>query len=1154
MTISSTTRVAGPFTGNGTASAFPFAFKVFAASDLKVVRLNTTTVVETVLVLNSDYTVTLNGNQNTNPGGTVTLVAGPLATGQNLVITTALPNLQPTDLTNQGGFYPEVINDALDRATMQIQQIQEGLDRSVKVPVTQPVSMDQLLADIVTVAADITNVDTVAGSIANVNTVGTNIADVNTVASDIADVITVAADLNEPVSEIETVAASIVNVNTVGTAISNVNTVATSIADVNTVAADLNEPVSEIETVAASITNVDTVGTNIASVNTTATNIASVNTTATNIASVNTVSTNIASVNSAATNMAAIIAAPTEAANAAASAAAALAAETGAENARDAALIQAGVYVDEATGRAAVADGEAFKVQGTGNVAAFEYRRVNASTSTLIATYPSIQYFDTVWQRHVNVAITISGGLSEYTVAGNNVTVATSGNVWLVNGKQTNTVVPALTSTTIGNQQCLCLDISTIASPVWASPQSLSNVKDDPTKIIVFINLSGRLFSPLAAVQRVIADVDAQNPIWRRHVNIGLTNVVTVSAIAGNDVTFSATSGFLVNGTNGHLSVPALSSTTLANVNCICLDITNISSPTWLSAQSLANVKNDQNRIIVFVNIVGRLFSPIPSIQSSIDRALDAYNKVRAVDLFQKRIDATIAPNSGIPKPVISLISGNNVTFTVPSYWYLDFNLTFKLVPALTSTTLSNTQCLFLNIANTDSITWSAPSGISGRKNNQDQLVMIVNFYGRLFSPCPYMQSVLDDAHAKYAEPPPYTTVNVTVAPSGGDYTTITDAIAAITDATQYKQYFVLVEDGSYTENGPSNKGLVLKDYVHIIGAGRDKVTIRGPEATPGNESQKDTINQPANCLVQGLTIEAYKNKYPVHLDGGLGFNETFTLRSCRLKHYGGADGFSLDIGIGLYQNQILNIIDCELLGTGIFIHGAAGSRAANTTGSLNIVGCSMRDLEVHDFLEYTKNTIRVHGSRIDEISFRARNTYYNNNPTDPLFNRGYYNVSYDFEFVGSEIGRMTYFDSFTLDTVLAGKRHAIPATVERAINAGSGSIAAGKAVLRLAPPGTVPNTYPTNALLQNNVDVYVGSGQFAGIALDTMAVGANGCIQVAGIPPATVNATSAAIVWGDALEANASGELVKHSTGRIVAYARGSRSSGTGTINVQLA
>lgn len=63
-----------------------------------------------------------------------------------------------------------------------------------------------------------------------------------------------------------------------------------------------------------------------------------------------------------------------------------------AELARDTALIQSGVYVDEPTGRAAVSNGQAFKVQGSGDVAAYEYRRIDASTSTLLAIYPSADY------------------------------------------------------------------------------------------------------------------------------------------------------------------------------------------------------------------------------------------------------------------------------------------------------------------------------------------------------------------------------------------------------------------------------------------------------------------------------------------------------------------------------------------------------------------------------------------------------------------------------------------------------------------------------------------------------------------------------------------------------------------------------------------
>jgi hypothetical protein len=136
MTISSTTRIAGPFVGSGTASTFPFTFKVFAATDLDVVRLTTSSGLEATLVLNSDYSVTLNGDQNSNPGGSVTLSAGALATGFTLVITSDIANLQPTDLTNQGGFYPEVITDALDRATIQIQQMSEDVGRSLKAPLS----------------------------------------------------------------------------------------------------------------------------------------------------------------------------------------------------------------------------------------------------------------------------------------------------------------------------------------------------------------------------------------------------------------------------------------------------------------------------------------------------------------------------------------------------------------------------------------------------------------------------------------------------------------------------------------------------------------------------------------------------------------------------------------------------------------------------------------------------------------------------------------------------------------------------------------------------------------------------------------------------------------------------------------------------------
>jgi hypothetical protein len=92
MTISSTNRKAGPYIGNGTTTVFPFYFKVFTAADVEVVKLNVSTNVETTLALTTDYTVTLNTDQNANPGGSITLVAGALASGFNLVVTSDIGN------------------------------------------------------------------------------------------------------------------------------------------------------------------------------------------------------------------------------------------------------------------------------------------------------------------------------------------------------------------------------------------------------------------------------------------------------------------------------------------------------------------------------------------------------------------------------------------------------------------------------------------------------------------------------------------------------------------------------------------------------------------------------------------------------------------------------------------------------------------------------------------------------------------------------------------------------------------------------------------------------------------------------------------------------------------------------------------------------
>lgn len=141
--ISSELRKVGPFIGNGVATAFPFTFKVFDPTDLLVVRADTSSGLETTLVLNSDYTVTLNADQDNNPGGTVTLGL-PLATGLTLIVSSDIEQLQETELTNLGGFFPEVITAALDKLTILVQQMQEEVSRCIKIAITDPVGDAEL--------------------------------------------------------------------------------------------------------------------------------------------------------------------------------------------------------------------------------------------------------------------------------------------------------------------------------------------------------------------------------------------------------------------------------------------------------------------------------------------------------------------------------------------------------------------------------------------------------------------------------------------------------------------------------------------------------------------------------------------------------------------------------------------------------------------------------------------------------------------------------------------------------------------------------------------------------------------------------------------------------------------------------------------------
>jgi len=182
MTVAATPRRAGPFPGNDVTTTLPFSFKAFSEDDVRV-DLTDVNSVTTTLTLTSDYTLTLNVDQESDPGGEVEL-AVPIATGEIAVVLGSTPYTQEADLPSGGRFNDEVIEQALDRLAFQTQQLAEGLSRAASVPTTAGDAEDLNTA----VAVLVANID-------ELNIVVDNIADLVALADDIADVSLVAANI-----------------------------------------------------------------------------------------------------------------------------------------------------------------------------------------------------------------------------------------------------------------------------------------------------------------------------------------------------------------------------------------------------------------------------------------------------------------------------------------------------------------------------------------------------------------------------------------------------------------------------------------------------------------------------------------------------------------------------------------------------------------------------------------------------------------------------------------------------------------------------------------------------------------------------------------------------------------------------------------------
>ena len=129
MTISTTT-IKNSYSGNGSTTTFNYTFKITDQDDIDVI-IRSSNGTETTKTITTHYTVTGVGNAN---GGTVVFTSGNIPTDtETVVLRRTTPQTQGVDLIENDPLPANTLEDALDKVTSIGQELQEQVDRSLKI-------------------------------------------------------------------------------------------------------------------------------------------------------------------------------------------------------------------------------------------------------------------------------------------------------------------------------------------------------------------------------------------------------------------------------------------------------------------------------------------------------------------------------------------------------------------------------------------------------------------------------------------------------------------------------------------------------------------------------------------------------------------------------------------------------------------------------------------------------------------------------------------------------------------------------------------------------------------------------------------------------------------------------------------------------------
>mgnify|MGYP003120547925 CR=1 FL=1 len=142
MTIS-TTIIKNSYSGNGSTTAFTYNFKITDQDDIDVI-IRSSNGTETVKTITTHYTVSGVGSNS----GTVTFTSGNIpANGETVVLRRSTPQTQEMDLIDNDPMSAETIETAHDKSIAISQELQEAVDRSIKLSRTNTMTSTEFTVD-----------------------------------------------------------------------------------------------------------------------------------------------------------------------------------------------------------------------------------------------------------------------------------------------------------------------------------------------------------------------------------------------------------------------------------------------------------------------------------------------------------------------------------------------------------------------------------------------------------------------------------------------------------------------------------------------------------------------------------------------------------------------------------------------------------------------------------------------------------------------------------------------------------------------------------------------------------------------------------------------------------------------------------------------